>query len=329
MSGKARTMNQPPPLTVAVFGAGGQVGQALCRAALPNGWRTVGFDRTQADLTVPAAIEHALNRSGAAIAVNAGAYTAVDRAEAEPALAFQVNRDGPGHLAVACARRGIPLIHLSTDYVFDGRHSGAWHEDDPTGPLNVYGASKLDGERAVAAAGGRTVILRTSWVYSAVGTNFVRTMLRLGRERTTLRVVADQTGCPTAAGAIAGAIVTVAGHLVARTGPVGGIYHYCGAGTASWFAFAAAIFALAERHGRPPPRLVPINTVDYPTPARRPANSVLDCTRIEQELGVIRPFWRDSLAPVVAQIIADDRRAEGEAVPAIETEMIASKRTVS
>lgn len=286
-----------------VFGSGGQVGQALLRTALPPELSMIDFRHRDVDITDAEQVEAAIAEQGGDLIVNAAAYTAVDRAESEPQAAFAVNRDGPAHLAAACARRHLPLIHLSTDYVFDGRRSGAWREDDVPAPLGVYGASKLAGEQAVRARLPQHVIIRTSWVYSATGQNFVKTMLRLGEQHSELRVVADQRGCPTAAADIAKAIVVVARDiLVAPATARYGTYHYCGRGETTWYEFALAIFGLAHAYRGTSPEVIPIDTSDYPTPARRPANSVLDCTRIEQDYLIERPLWSDSLAQVIAEL---------------------------
>jgi dTDP-4-dehydrorhamnose reductase len=286
-----------------VFGSGGQVGQALLQTALPPDLSMTGFDHRDIDITDTEQVEAAIADQGGDLIVNAAAYTAVDRAESEPQAAFAVNRDGPAHLAAACARHRLPLIHLSTDYVFDGRRGGAWREDDVPAPLGVYGASKLAGEQAVRARLPQHVIIRTSWVYSATGQNFVKTMLRLGEQRSELRVVADQSGCPTAAADIAKAIVVVAqAVLVAPATARYGTYHYCGRGETTWYQFAVAIFRLARAYRGTSPDVIPIDTSDYPTPARRPANSVLDCTRIEHDYLIERPLWSDSLAQVIAEL---------------------------
>jgi dTDP-4-dehydrorhamnose reductase len=291
------------PRKLLVFGCGGQVGQALLRADLPRGFDVLGLGRAEADLTDASRLASVVETVRPDLVVNAGAYTAVDRAESEPDAAFACNRDGPANLAVVCARDELPLIHLSTDYVFDGNRTGAWREDDPTAPLGVYGASKLAGEEAIRERTDRHVIMRTAWVYSATGQNFVKTMLRLGDQRDELRIVADQTGCPTAAHEIARAIVVVAERLLAD--PVAahyGTYHYCARGETTWYGFAEAIFRLARPYRRTTPRLLPIATADYPTPARRPANSVLDCSRIERDYAVERPWWLGSLTAVIDEL---------------------------
>ena len=292
---------------ILVFGAAGQVGQALQRAAAAHGTPLAACDRTAVDITDPAAVGAAVDRAAAApdriVAVNAAAYTAVDRAEAEPDRAFAVNRDGAAHIAAACARRGLPLIHLSTDFVFDGASDRPWREDDRPGPVNCYGASKLAGEAAVRAAHDRHLILRTAWVYSPFGGNFVKTMLRLAADRPAIDVVDDQIGSPTAAWAIAEALLALARRLAdpAGAGPFG-TYHFAGAGAASRFAFAQAIFAEAAGHGWPTPTLSPIGSDRMPTPARRPANTALDCRQIARDHGIRIAPWRQGLVPVVAEL---------------------------
>ena len=296
-------------MRILVLGAAGQVGTEL-QALDGRMWEgqpltVVALPRAAADLTDPAAVRAAVAQSQCQAVINAAAYTAVDQAESHPDDAFAVNRDGPHHIAEACTRAGLPLVHLSTDYVFDGTRPGAYREDDPPSPINVYGASKLEGERAVAAALPRHAILRTSWVFAAHGRNFVRTMLRLGDERSHLRVVADQIGCPTAAADIAAAAATVAARLADGHDPsLWGVFHYTSAEVTSWHGFAAAIFAERERRtGRPAPRLDAITTADFPTPARRPANSVLDNSRLRECYGIRQPDWRRSLAVALDQLI--------------------------
>jgi len=293
-----------PPPRVLVTGAGGQVGRDLM-ALGGTGLELCGLDRAALDITRPAAVDAALARAQPRLAVNLAAYTAVDKAEDEPAAAFAVNRDGAGNLARACRRQGIPLIHVSTDYVFDGTKPGAWREDDPVAPLGVYGRSKADGETAVRAALSDHVVLRASWVFGAHGRNFVRAMLdRIGKGDE-LRVVDDQRGCPTAAADLACALVAIAHRMLAEPGQHAGTYHYCDDGETTWFGFAQAVFARAKERGFDPPRVVPIKAAEYAAKARRPANSVLDCAKAVARFGVARPPWRESLKPVVDAILAD------------------------
>ncbi|GHF71849.1 dTDP-4-dehydrorhamnose reductase [Seohaeicola zhoushanensis] len=277
-------------MSLLVFGKTGQLARELARRA-PEA-RFLGRD--QADFTAPQAC--AAQVDGAEAVIIAAAYTAVDKAESEEALATTVNAETPGAIAAACAERGIPLVHVSTDYVFDGAGSAPWRTDDATGPLGAYGRTKLKGEQAVTAAGGAHVILRTSWVVSAHGANFVKTMLRLGAEREVLRVVADQVGGPTPTGDLAAACLAAVQGL--QKGIPGGIHHFAGAPDVSWAGFAREIFAQAGL----PCAVEEIATADYPTPARRPANSRLDCSGFEADFGVKRPDWRVSLAAILKEL---------------------------
>jgi len=288
--------------SLVIFGGLGQVGRCLAEAALPAGWERRVFDHAGCDITDPAAVERALAGIEGGAVVNAAAYTAVDRAETEAEAAFAINRDGAGIVAATAAERGLPLIHLSTDYVFDGAGRAPWREESATGPLGVYGASKLAGEEAVRAAGPRHVILRVQWVFAAHGGNFVRTMLRAAATRPQLRVVNDQIGAPTPAADIAATCLTLAQHLADGHGF--GTFHYCGAETTSWHGFAAAILAEAAAHGLAVPPLAPIATADFPTPARRPAYSVFDCHRIAAIHGIAQPDWRRALAATVPALLS-------------------------
>lgn len=278
-----------------VFGRSGQVALELARLA--PGARFVGRD--EADLTDPAACAALIARARPAAVINAAAYTAVDRAEAEPEIARLVNAAAPGAMAAACAQAGLSFLHISTDYVFDGTGDAPRAEDAPTGPLGVYGATKLEGERAIAAAGGQWAVLRTSWVFSAHGTNFVKTMRRLGAERERLTIVADQVGGPTPAADIAAALLVMARAMIAAPAK-GGTYHFAGAPDASWADFARAIFA---RSGLSP-EVTGIPTSSYPTPARRPLNSRLDCAAISRDFGIARPDWRAGLDRVIEELSA-------------------------
>ncbi len=293
---------------IVVFGRTGQVGSELARASLPAGVCLSSIDRAEADLAgAPADIAAALFRHAAdassVVVVNAAGYTAVDRAESEEEACDAANARGPAAIARACAERGFPLIHLSTDYVFDGRKTTPYREDDPVGPQSAYGRSKLAGEEAVRDVGPAHVIVRTAWVYSPFGTNFVKTMLRLGRERAELAIVDDQLGCPTAAKDIAAAIVSIAAQLGSGKADGYGTFHYCGGGSCSWLAFAREIFACAARFGSPPPRLRPITTAEYPTAARRPANSVLDCSKIRDVYNIKTRAWETGVAACIEELL--------------------------
>jgi dTDP-4-dehydrorhamnose reductase len=284
-----------------VLGAGGQVGHELYRLAWPAGYSITAFDRSGVDIAQREAVFAAVVRERPDIVINAAAYTAVDRAESEPDIAWASNCTGPANLAAVCRDVGIPLIHLSTDYVFDGSKAGAYREDDPVKPLGVYGKSKEAGDQAVRGALAHHVILRTAWVYSGHGHNFVKTMLRLAGERPVLRVVADQIGSPTSAGDIAAAIAAIVQQLDAGNSSWG-TYHFAGGGAVSWHGFAQAIFELAFPWRGPPPLVEAITTADYPTPARRPANSVLDCRRIGEAFRIVPRPWREALAEVIAEL---------------------------
>jgi dTDP-4-dehydrorhamnose reductase len=288
--------------TILVFGSGGQLGTALLRAAWPAGLDVVGLPRAACDIADPAAVAAALAAYRPDLIVNAAAYTAVDRAESEAVAAHRINRDGPETLGAAACRLAIAVIHVSTDYVFDGRKPGAYHEGDPTGPLGIYGMSKLEGEAALAAATPDHVILRTSWVFGAQGSNFVKTMLRLAGERPRLGVVADQRGCPTPADGFGQAIAAVSGAIL-KGHPGRGIYHLCGDQPITWHGFAAAIFDNLAARGGKVPALEAIPTTAYPTPARRPANSVLDCRRIGAVFGIAPLDWRTGLARLLDHLL--------------------------
>ncbi|MBS8225362.1 dTDP-4-dehydrorhamnose reductase [Vannielia litorea] len=278
-----------------VFGETGQVAREL--AALGSeGPRIETVPRSRADFSRPEEAAALVAETGADAVINAVAYTAVDKAEEEEALALGVNATTPGAIAEACAARGLPLVHISTDYVFDGSGTQPWAADAPVAPLGAYGRTKLAGEEAVRAAGGPHAILRTSWVFSAHGANFVKTMLRLGAERDRLTIVDDQRGGPTAAADIARACLAIAGALCADPAK-SGTYHFSGAPDVSWAEFAREIFARAGLACE----VAPIPSSDYPTPAQRPLNSRLDCTATEAAFGLPRPDWRVALDEVLAQ----------------------------
>ncbi|OZB52478.1 MAG: dTDP-4-dehydrorhamnose reductase [Stenotrophomonas sp. 14-69-23] len=298
-------------MTVLVFGGNGQVGRELLRALAPlgtvvattrSGTLADGSACEVADFDRPDSLPALLDRLQPAVVVNAAAHTAVDRAEQEPEAAFRANAQAPGVLARWCAAHGVPLVHYSTDYVFDGQGGTPYREDAPTAPLGVYGTSKRDGEDAVRAAGGRHLIFRTAWVYAAHGGNFLRTMLRLGAERDQLRVVADQIGTPTPAGLIA----DVTAQALRHPGGLSGTWHLTASGQTSWHGFAEAIFAEAQAAGvlAKTPVVDAIASSDYPTPARRPAWSVLDNRRLQQDFGIVLPAWQDGLKRVMAEIAA-------------------------
>lgn len=282
-----------------IFGTTGQVAIELARNAPLVNATVVALGRDQADLTDPDACAAAIDATDADIIINAAAYTAVDAAETDAATAHLVNADAPGAMARAAARRGLAFLHISTDYVFDGTSDRPWVEGDTVAPLGVYGASKLDGERQITAAQGPHVILRTAWVFSAHGKNFVRTMLRLGADRDSLSVVDDQRGGPTPAHEIAKALLAIACAFHEGRG-VTGIFHFAGQPTCTWADFAEAIFATSSNPHKP--RITRIPTSAYPTPARRPANSALNCTHLRNSYGIGQPDWRSGLKTVIHEL---------------------------
>ena len=283
-------------MKILVIGGNGQLGWELCGKGSPQGFDIVSLDIPGFDITDCRAVKKAVCRSGASLVINAAAYTAVDQAESEPELAFAVNHNGPLHLASTCSEIKIPLIHISTDYVFDGAKSEPYLETDTVSPLGVYGKSKAVGEAAVMDRLSEHIIIRTSWLYGVHGNNFVKTMLRLGREKEELRVVADQYGCPTYAADLAGVILSIARQIDKRHNIKWGTYHYCGSGVTSWHGFAEKIFDLAGKYDSfAVKKIYPIATTSYPTPARRPVNSVLDCSLVNRNFGISPPPWHKSL----------------------------------
>ncbi|MBT2768146.1 dTDP-4-dehydrorhamnose reductase [Stenotrophomonas sp. ISL-67] len=296
-------------MTVLVFGGNGQLGQELLRALAPlgpvvattrSGLLADGSPCEVADFNAPDALTAVLERIQPAVVVNAAAYTAVDRAEGERDAAWRANAEAPGVIARWCAAAGVPLVHYSTDYVFDGQGRRPYREDDATAPLGVYGESKLAGEDAVRAAGGRHLIFRTAWVYASHSANFLRTMLRVGAERDVLRVVADQVGTPTPAALIA----DVTAQALQHPGALSGTWHLTAEGETSWHGFAEAIFAEAVAAGKlaRAPTVEAITTAEYPTPAKRPAYSHLDVARIQSDFGIALPSWQDGLKRVIAEM---------------------------
>jgi dTDP-4-dehydrorhamnose reductase len=288
---------------ILIVGANGQLGAELKRAPAPDGWTLLPAGRDDLDLARAGAVRRSIEALRPDAIINAAAYTAVDKAESEPELAFAVNRDGAAALAQAAAALSAPLVHVSTDYVFAGDKPAPYVETDPKAPLGVYGRSKSEGEDAVLAAHPRAAVLRTSWVYSPHRANFVKTMLRLGESRDEVGVVADQVGRPTAAADLAAACLAVTEKLIAGEPAAAGVFHYAGAGDASWADFAEAIFAEAEKRGRKPVRVKRITTADYTTPAKRPANSRLDTAKIETALGVRPRPWKEALEDCIAELL--------------------------
>ncbi|UYK80182.1 dTDP-4-dehydrorhamnose reductase [Xanthomonas sacchari] len=299
-------------MSVLVFGGNGQVGQELLRALARQG-PVVATTRSgqlpdgsaceRADFDQPQTLVALLDRLRPMAVVNAAAYTAVDRAEQDAEAAHRANAESPAAIAVWCAAHGVPLVHYSTDYVFDGQGTQPYQEDAPTAPLGVYGATKLAGEEAIRASGAQHLIFRTAWVYAGHGSNFLRTMLRVGADRDELRVVADQVGTPTPAALIADVTARV---LAQRATLPSGTWHLTAAGETTWHGFAEAIFAEAVAAGLLPraPRVLPITTAEYPTPAKRPAYSRLDVSRLQRDFALELPQWRDALHQVVGTLAA-------------------------
>ncbi len=281
--------------TILITGAGGQVGHELAIAASPH--NRIALNRQQLDITDPLQIEAAFDEHRPDILINAAAYTQVDRAEHEAESAFSINRDAVADLAFACQQARVPLLHVSTDYVFDGSKTGAYRENDPIAPLGVYGESKAEGEAVLHATLEQHIILRTSWVFSATGNNFVKTMLRLGKEREELSIVDDQHGCPTSARSIAAALLLIADRYLQGETIEWGTYHYCNTPETTWYGFAREIFNMTS--GYENLKLRPIPGSEYPTLAQRPLNSVLDCSLIKSDMGIRQDSWIDELRQIL------------------------------
>lgn len=290
-------------MKILITGANGQVGSALCRLGKFQPYTLIATDSKSLDITNHLAVSNTLTTYSPDVIVNAAAYTAVDRAETECDKANAVNGFAVGHLAERAVSLGIPLIHLSTDYVFDGTKQGAYVEEDATNPVNVYGQSKLLGEQMFQASGCKGIILRTSWVFGLEGSNFPKTMLRLARERTEFGVVNDQQGCPTFADHIAGAILAIVSRYKISSDLPWGLYHYSGDSVCTWFQFANQVISEARRAGilAREPCVKPLGTQEYPTPARRPTNSVLSCQKFTANFsGILLSDWRAGLVSLVS-----------------------------
>src|SRR5271165_5894445 len=294
-------------IRIAVTGRQGQIARALAEAGPALNVEIINLGRPQLDLAVPETVEPALNAAAPDIVVNAAAYTAVDQAEQEPEIARAVNGTGAGAVAEAARVLGVPVIHLSTDYVFDGIKTSAYDEEDMVAPATAYGASKLAGEQAVAAATREHVILRTAWVYAPYGKNFVRTMLALAESRDEVRVVADQLGSPTYAPDIAAATIDIARNILRNPSDplLRGVFHLAGRGETSWAGFAGAIFAFLADKCLRRPILTPISSAEYPTPAHRPANSRLNCAKLAHVYGIELPYWQDSLKVCLERLTSE------------------------
>jgi dTDP-4-dehydrorhamnose reductase len=291
-------------MNILVTGAKGQVGRELVKQGHLKGFSMVGTTHHELDITNRHAIENTLFKNNIRLAINAAAYTAVDKAESEPDQAFDVNSNGASFMASACSKANIPLIHISTDYVFNGEKKKPYVETDAISPLGVYGKSKAQGEAEVKNNLKQHIILRTSWAYGIDGHNFVKTMLSLAKTADTIRGVDEQIGCPTSAREIAKAILSIADHIQRLQEPKWGTYHYCGMGTTSWFGFGKKIFEIANKFETlAVKQVVPIRTDEYPTAAKRPANSVLNCDLIHQYFGIIQTPWEQSLEEMITELL--------------------------
>jgi len=299
-------------MNILVAGQSGQLAVELLRCQWPAGTRISALGRGRLNIADPESVARAFADFEPDIVINAAAYTAVDRAETDSVSAHEVNQMGAGHLAQEAARHGIPLIHISTDYVFSGVGQRPWREDDMPNPASIYGLSKRLGEIAIQQAGAQHIILRTSWLFAAHGQNFVRTMLRLGADRDRLKIVGDQMGCPTPAADLARVIADIS--MALSSGVVrSGIYHYCGQGPVTWYEFAATIFDMAGGLVPQRPVLQPITTMEFGAPAPRPAYSVLDCGKLERDFGVTARPWLPGLQSVLSELQANAHADIGKA----------------
>jgi len=298
-------------MKILVIGANGQLGWELCKRGVRAGFDVLPLDLPEFDITDRSSVQKTVARQNVSLAINASAYTAVDLAESEVELAFAINRDGPSYLASACGNAGIPLIHISTDYVFDGKTRNPYSETDPVCPLGVYGKSKAEGEKKVRDLLDEHIILRTAWLYGVHGNNFVKTMLRLGKEQERLRVVADQYGCPTFAGDLADAILIIAARICGADNITWGTYHYCSKGKTTWHGLTEKIFELARPHiSLKVKKVEPITTQEYPTPAKRPANSALNCSMIHDRFGISPRPWEESLEKMIARALSGENETD-------------------
>jgi len=292
-------------MKVLITGANGQLGRELLRLGHTADFEVYSLTRQQLDITNEIRIQQVFKRISPSLVINAAAYTHVDRAENEPELAFAVNQNGPAYLARYCADNQLALIHISTDYVFDGTKGRPYQEDDPITPLGVYGQSKAQGEAAVRSILSNHIIVRTSWLYGVYGHNFVKTILKLASEKKDLRVVDDQLGSPTCAADLAKAVLTISGKIGANEKFDWGTYHYCGKGITSWHGLAEKIIELAAPYIALKTRQVTaITTAEWPTPVKRPPYSVLDCTRLKSQFGIKPEPWQQSLQQTIAGIFS-------------------------
>lgn len=299
--------------SILIVGRNGQLARCLRDLAVLRGVPAVALGRNELDLEVREVVNRTIAAIAPSVIINTAAYTAVDQAESEVTRAFSINRDGAAVLADIAWQRNIPFVHLSTDYVFDGAKQGAYDETDIPAPLNAYGASKLAGEAAVLAAHPLATVIRSAWIYSPYGSNFVRTMLRLSQTRPIIKVVRDQHGNPTSAFELAAALLQIAERsLTDDRRKVAGIFHLAAEGAVTWHGFAEAIFDSLSRRGLQPPKLEAITTEEYPCAARRPSNSRLDSSKAERAFGIRLPAWRRSLETCLDQLVGEgDSNAEG------------------
>jgi dTDP-4-dehydrorhamnose reductase len=295
---------------ILLTGGTGQVGTELQALPWPGDIRLIAPSRVDCDLSDPGSLSRFLEGRAFSAILSVGAYTAVDRAESDVAAAWISNAVAPAIVAAFARKLDVPIIHVSTDYVFDGTKTAPYVETDPVAPINVYGASKEGGEQAIRTLADRHAIIRTSWVVSPHGANFVKTMLRIGAQRSTLRVVNDQRGTPTVAADLAAALQTIALRMLADPNAPVGTFHYCNQGAVTWCGLARSIFAIALRHGGPQVRVEPITTSEYPTPARRPANSTMSTDKIRKSYNVACPPWESSLEAVIGTILAAQASTE-------------------
>ena len=295
---------------ILLTGGTGQVGRSILAKVQAHQEPFFAPSRSELDLSDPQSLQRVLESRDWTAIINAGAYTAVDQAESEPLLAEAINAKAPAILARFCQERAIPLIHFSTDYVFAGDASSPYKEDAHTAPLGVYGTSKLAGEQAILASHCRAVILRTSWVVSPYGKNFIKTMLRLAQERDEIRVVADQFGCPTGAPDLASVILLVLPRLMADQNAPTGIYHCCNQGETTWAGLARVVMEESAGLGGPRARIIDITTADYPTPAQRPHSSRLSCDRLQKDWDITLRAWQPMVADIVAALLHEKETAE-------------------
>jgi len=293
-------------MKILTYGASGQLGFELMRQGQALGFDMHGVAYPQTNITKISQVASVFAECRPELVINAAAYTNVDKAESNAELAMAINKQGPANLAQKCFENKIPMVHISTDYVFDGAKGAPYLESDPVSPLGAYGRSKAAGEAAVRSVTAEHIILRTAWLYGAHGQNFVKTILRLAMANEELRVVSDQYGSPTSAGDLAAAILSMTERIGRRGNVNWGTYHYCGAGIVSWYDFADAIVTIGRQYTRlKSVRVTPIKTADYPTPAARPAFSALDCSLIAQHYGISTRPWRESLGMVIREIFSN------------------------